>query len=142
VSCEPTATTGADLLPRIHERREDARRQAELLGELEVPFLRGDIEQASRRRVGALGDLLAGEEPREEVGHEQHRVGRIGHALLAGELVERVERQELQAVAAVQLFEARHVVHGLDAGGGALVAVVEGRAEHAVAAQQRVVDGP
>src|SRR5690606_17811335 len=65
----------------------------------------------------------------------------VGHALLAGELVERVERQELQAVAAVELLKARDVVHGRDSGSRPLVAVVARRAERAVAAHRRVVAG-
>ena len=79
----------------------------------------------------------------DEVGDQQRGVGELEDvAGLGGELVERVERQELQPVALEELGMRHPVVHGLHAEGRAGVAVVERVAEKAPAAQQPVVDGP
>ena len=93
VSCEPTAMTSsgaptarsrvareaAEVRAGIDERGQDGCRNAEPLGELEVPLARADIDQAGGRRVGALGDAGAGEEERDEVGDEERDVG-LGRA--------------------------------------------------------------
>ena len=46
-----------------------------------------DVEQAGRRGVGALGDLVPGQPGGEQVGHEQQPVG-VGGASIGGELVD------------------------------------------------------
>jgi hypothetical protein len=89
---------------------------------------------------------LAGELEPDEVGHEQEGVREVEASarivLLGGELVQRVEGQELQAVPAIELVERCDGVHRLDARRRALVAIVERLAEHAVGTEEGVVDSP
>ncbi len=139
-----TGPQAADRLARAHERCEDGCRQPEPPDQLVVPLARLDADESGRRCVRALRELRTRELIGDEVGHEQQRIGQVEASALAFgcELVERVEGQELQPVAAVQLRERDGRVHGLDTSGVPVVAVVEGLAEHAVAPEQRVVDGP
>jgi hypothetical protein len=98
-------------------------------------------EQSRGRGVRALGNADAGDPVRDEVGDEQGGLG-LGRAVIRGELVQRGERQELQAVAGVQLGERHSCVHHVDAAGAAFVAVVERLGPQRVALQQPVVDRP
>ena len=136
----------ANRLAGTHERANTDAGRPSLLDELVVPFAGLHAEEPGRRRIRALGEPCARELEPHEIGHEQEGVGDVEASARVGqfgrELVERVERKELQAVAAVELVERRDRVHRLDATPVALVAVVERLGEHAVAAQERVVDGP
>ena len=69
-------------------------RQAERLDQRRRPAAGAGVEQAGGGGVGLLGDLTAGEPVAEQVRHQQ-RPPTVEHGL-GGELVERVERQELQ----------------------------------------------
>ena len=134
--------------------------EAERVEERIVPRVVAPAQQARRRGVGHLGARLAGQPEREQVGDEQGRVGDLEQRRrLGGELVQRVEGQELQAVAFEQLGVRHPFVHRSDAPSRALVAVVERCAEQGAlggavaaraggfavavpAAQQAVVDRP
>ncbi len=133
----------AEAVARRDERGKDAARDAERLDQLVVPGGIEHAQQAGGRGVGLLGTGLAGQPVPDEVGDEQRGVCELEDvAGLGGELVERVERQELQPVALEELGMRHPVVNGPDAEGRAGVAVVERVAEKASAAQQPVVDGP
>ncbi len=106
-----------------------------------VPLPRAYVQQPGRRRVGALGDHLAGQPVADQVGDQQHPLGLVGEAV-GGELIDRVERQELQAVAGIQVRERHAGVDALHARGRALVPVVERHAQHAVRPHEGVVDRP
>ena len=140
------ATSGpqaTDRFARADERCEDGCRQSESPDELVVPLTRLDADEPGRRRVRALRELRPRELEGDEVGHEQEGIGQVEASVaFCCQLVERVERQELQPVAPVQLRERHDRVHGIDPARVAVVAVVERLAEHAVAPEQRVVDGP
>ena len=100
-------------------------------------------QQAGRGRVRLLGARLAGEPEAEQVGDQQGGVGELEEVRrLGGELVQRVEREELQPVAGVELGVRHPLVHAVDAALGAGVAVVERVAEQAPVPEQAVVDRP
>jgi hypothetical protein len=109
-----------------------------------VPGPRGDIEQTRRRGVGELSLPDTGEPVGDQVRDQQQARRGVQQALVPidRQLVERVERQELQAVGGVQFRRRNHLADRLDALRGALVPVVERRADDTVTAQQGVVDGP
>ena len=98
---------GAEAVARRDERGKDAARDAERVDELVVPVAVEHAEQPGRRGVGLLGARLAGQPVADEVGDQQRGVGELEElAGLGGELVERVERQELQPVALEELGDA------------------------------------
>ena len=105
---------------------------------------RAHVEQPGRGGVRALGDGRAGQPvARAGRGPAAAASARRPASALGGQLVERVERQELQAVAAVELVGARPCACTRSTpAAGALVAVVERLAEQPAAAQQAVVDRP
>ena len=124
VSCEPTATTGTSgATPRSAATsgssgpttepasrsggRIDQGSSSRLARSLR-PLAGADVEQPGRRGVGALGADLAGQPVAEQVGQQEHGVGRLQRrgAAGGGELVDGVERQLLQAVDGVQLLHA------------------------------------
>ena len=80
-----------------------------------------------------------------EIGHQEQVCGAIRHAgaHVRRQLVERVERHELDARARVDLLarhEREHPVHGV---GGAVVAVADWLFhQRAVAVEERVIDAP
>ena len=97
------------------------------------------------RGVGGLVGELAAEPVGEQVGDEREplRGGERGRALVGEQLEDGVDRQRLDAGGRVQLGLRDAAERALLHAGGALVAVVEGQAEHAaVAVEQRVVDRP
>lgn len=117
--------------------------EAEAVDEDVVPAARAVGVQAGGRRVGLLGARHAGEPEGDEVGDQEHRVGEPEQVGVVGrELVEGVERQELQSVAGVEELAVGARVRGPHAPRGALVAIVVGVAEQPSAAEQPVVDGP
>ena len=120
VSCEPTAVTGTAGAPtrgHLGEQRADGRRrrrpaagtastgQAEPVEQLGVPGSRAvHVEQPGGGGVGALDAPLAGQPVGQQVRDQQQAVGGLEPGRpSADQLVDGVERQELQPVAAVQL---------------------------------------
>ena len=123
----PTDTTGtspADAVGDVGQQRlpqvagvdqggEERHVEAEPHHQLGVPLAGRDVEQAGRRGVGALGDVVAGQRGGHQVGDQQD-LGRLAEPVVGGELVDRVEGQVLQAVAAVELLGADQLGHGRD----------------------------
>ena len=129
----------------LDQRAEDAAREAEPLDQLARPLAAARVEQAGGRGVGGLVGELAAEPVGEQVGDEREPLGggERGRALVGEQLEDGVDRQRLDAGGRVQLGLRDAAERALLHAGGALVAVVEGQAEHAaVAVEQRVVDGP
>jgi hypothetical protein len=83
------------------------------------------VAEPGGRRVGAFGDAGSGQQVGDEVRDEQRDLG-LAQSLLGGVLVQGVEGQELEAVAAIELLERHAAVDGVDAARRALVAIVEG----------------
>src|SRR5690606_7290128 len=132
---------GPDDLPRFAEGRQDARRDAQLLQEFPRPGAVADVQQPGRGRVGALGADLAGEPVAEQV-RDQQQGARPGQ-VVRRELVDRVERQELQARHPVEEVVAEFGADALHHPVGAGVAVVDGVADEAPGGvQEPVVYGP
>ena len=110
--------------------------------QLGVPLPGRDVQQPGRRGVGALGGLVAREAARDQVRDEQQAVG-LGRERVGGQLVERVERQVLKAVAPIELLRTDERGHGVGSPSRALlVAVVERLPDEPAGAHQPVVDGP
>ena len=130
---------------RPAQRREEAPVVAQRLDQVPRPLPRRRVEQPGRRGVRLLGGGLAGQPVAEQVRDEEHRPG-PGERLRAGErgqLVERVERQELDAGPLVEARLAGPLVDEVGAGRVAGVAVVPRIGdEHAVAVEQPEVDAP
>ena len=129
--CLGLALEAAEVRAGVDELRKDGCRNPEALGEFEVPLAGADVDEAGRRRVRALGDPGPGEQERDEVGDEKRDV-RLGQRLLGDVLVQRVERQVLESVPAVELLERDDRVHRVGAAQRALVPVVEGLGRRAV----------
>ena len=105
---------GAEALAGGDERGEDAAGDAEGPDELVVPGAVQHSEEAGGRGVGLLRAGLAGQPVADQVGDEQGGVGELEDvAGLGGELVERVEREELQPVALEELGVRHPVVDAL-----------------------------
>ena len=134
----------ADRVAGIHELGEDTVGKPEPIDQHIVPVAGGDVQQPGRRGVGALGGLAPGQPEVQQVGYEQERVRVIQRTVLPlrPQLVERVEREVLQPVRAIELGRGDHSVHGVGGGDVAVVPVVVGRAHHPIAAQKRIVDRP
>ncbi len=154
VSCEPTAITGRSAPMRsatsgrsrpmtVPGSTRSARGgvDPETGRERHIPGAGLHVQQACRRGVGPFGDAGTGEEEGEEVRDEERGVGVVSE-LVRPELVERVEREELQAVAGVELLERDQGVDLVHAAGGAVVAVVERLGEQLTGTQEAVVDRP
>ena len=128
----------------VHQVWKEGCRESERRHQLGIPFPVLHREQTRGGCVRPLGDTGAGEEECQRVRHQQNRVGEVeASALLFGsELVQRVEREVLQAVAAIEEVEGHAGVDSGHPGLVALVPVVEGLPQQSIAAQQDVVDGP
>ena len=146
VSWEPTVTTGVpscctDDGARVDQLGQLGRVEADQAEQLGVPLARVHVEQPGGRGVRALADGPAGERPGDQVGDQQQLL-RLGQPALGRQLVDRVERQELQPGAAVELVGTDAGVHRLDPGCRPPVAVAPRQVEQLATAQQPVVDRP
>src|ERR1700677_668228 len=97
----------ADYVAGVAQRREDVRRDARFLHDVRGPGPRRAGERRGGGRVGHLGPGRAGQPVREQVGDQQQRTrgGQRGAAGGGGELVDRVERQVLDAGYRVEIGE-------------------------------------
>ncbi len=105
------------------------------------------VHELRRGGVGVFGAEVAGEPVIEEVGDGDERVGGIEQArrLARGgeDLIERVDRHELDAGEGVDLFARDDAADGFDHAIGAVVAVMIGVFEKlALFADERVIDSP
>ena len=95
------ARSGPSSRPRLDQRGQDRSGQPECAAELVGPGAGPGIEELGRRGVGALAGAPAGQQPAEQVGHHQQRLGHLQQRrvrpLQRQKLIDRVERQELQA---------------------------------------------
>ena len=136
---------GADRLPWLDQRREQVGRKVERGEELGRPGAGPGVQQSGGRGVGDLGTPFAGQPEGQQVGQQQGLPGPPPPrpALLGGELVESVERQELQAADRVQLGRVHPGVHVVDDRLGPVVPIRDRLGQQpAVGAQQTVVDRP
>ena len=113
--------------------------QGEQLG---VPLAGVDVQQPGRGGVGALADGPAGQPVRHQVRDEQQLL-RLGQLPLGGQLVDGVERQELQPGAAVELLRTASASCTVSTPAVVrAVAVAPRQVEQLAAAQEAVVDRP
>ena len=120
---------------------------AELLEQLRGPVAVDRIVELARAGLGHLVALHAGQQPVEQVGHHQQRLGHVQQRRAAElhrqQLVERVELHELQAGVAEDLLAADDAEGLFHHAVGAAVAVMIGIAQQLVAAaQQAEIDAP
>ena len=135
----------ADDHARVGERREQADGQVERCRELRIPGAPMDVQQAGRGGVRDLGDLRARQPRAEQVRDQQHPPGGLEGSRPArgDELVERVERHDLEAVPGIQRIGRDDAMDRVDPGGVARIAVVEGIADQAAGPiEEAVVDRP
>ncbi len=109
--------------------------------ELRGPLPRDGVEEPGGGGVGGLGAAPARQQEPDEVRDEQ-RLQPVQFGL-RGELVDRVERQELQPRGGVEAGRVEFLVDPGDGGTAAVIAVAEGRRdEFAGGVDQAVVHGP
>ena len=109
--------------------------------ELRGPLPRDGVEEPGGGGVGGLGAALAGQQEPDEVRDEQ-RLQPVQFRL-RGELVDRVERQELQPGGGVEPGRIEFLVDPGDGGTGPVIAVAERRRDQvAGGVDQPVVHGP
>ena len=134
-----------DDVARGAQRRQDRGGHADQVGELGGPGPRADVVQPGRGGVGALGPHLAGEPVAQQVRQQQRRVAAFSSSGVpaAAELVDRVERQLLDAGAGVQLGRVDLLQHPRGDAVGARVTVGVRLAEQLLPrVEQPVVHGP
>ena len=136
-----------DAVAGVAQRRQDRRRQAEPLGQVDRPTRRcaTSYSPVVEALVRSAPDL-AGEPVGEQVREQQQRLGRLerGRAARGDELVDRVERQLLQAGDGVQLARRRPRRAPASATPSVrrVAVAVRGCRAAAVAVEQPVVDRP
>ena len=158
VSCEPTVvTSGSWSIPSSsrtvgRQRREDLPGrddvgqqpggQAQRLDQLRRPAPGAGVDQAGGGGDGLLGDLAAGEPVAQQV-RDQQRAGGVLQVGLGRQLVDGVDRDDLQAVDGVEPGRVDLLVDLLDRRLAARVAVgVRVAAQRPVRVEQPVVDAP
>ncbi len=117
----------------------------ELVHKLGVPVTSHDGQELSRRGVRHLGTDPTGEPVPEEVGHQEQRGGclELGRACTRDDLVQGVERQQLDAGTSVEVGHWDLPQDELDDAVGATVPVVDRVAEESpVAIEEPEVDTP
>ena len=129
---------------RVGQLREQASREPERVDDVPRPRRRRRVEQAGRGGVRAFRRGPAGQPRADEIGDEDHRRrGRERGFGLGRELVERVERQELQPRPRVEAVRRHERVDALDATRRPLVAVVERFGDELTAGiEQAVIHAP
>src|SRR5665811_1578403 len=135
----------ADHRSRFPERGQQARVDAEPLGEVGRPAAAGGVEQSGGRCVGDLRTVSAGEPVGKQVRDEQQPVrgGELGGAGGGEQLVDGVELLHLQTRPGVQLVGRNRAEGPLGHPVRARVTVVDRVAEQgAVGVEQPVVDRP
>ncbi len=133
---------GADHVAGLAQARQQPCGYADPLGEPGGPGARTHVVQLGRGGVRRLGPHLSGEPQADEVRDEEEARGG-GEVGLRRELVDRVERQVLQARHGEQLLVADRAADPLDDGRGPVVAVAVGVPEQvARRVDQPVVDSP
>ena len=108
-----------------HQRTNRA--EPEPIEEFVVPRARAHVEQLRGGRVGPLAEPRAAQEVMAEIGDQQQppRLGREAVALMRGELIDRVQRQKLDARAREHLLPRHAREHVLHHSGGAFVAIAD-----------------
>ena len=116
---------GAASGARRLDRGQSVGGDAEPIEQVGGPLPAANVEQAGGGRVRELGAERTGEPVGDQVGQQHDVRGALPERspLLGGELVDRVERQELEAVDAVQLGGVDEGVDLVDHLGRAIVAV-------------------
>ena len=130
---------------RRAEVGEDPSREAERVDDVVGPLPAMDVEQPGGRGVRDLGHPDAGQPVPEQVGDQQEGPGggQLGRSAIRRELVDRVERQELETGPGIEL-DRRH--EGMNGGHSTLrpliAVVVRVAEERAPLVEQAVVDRP
>jgi hypothetical protein len=126
------------------QRREQRGRDSNIVGELLCPRPRPGVQALRRGGVGVLGYRAAGQSIAEVVGHRQHRSRACQHIAAFGvKLVNRVERQELDAGDIVDAIAADAAEHRLHRAVGSRVAVMKWLLEQvATGVEESVVHAP
>ena len=137
----------ADERSGLDHARENPRRHVQHLQQVGRPQARPRVDELRRRRVGELGGHLAGEPVVHEVGDGAERNGGVDETRrgAAGgvQLIQGVERQELDAGDGINLVGRDAFEHGLHDAVRALVTIVIGvLQEDALLADERVVAAP
>ena len=132
---------GPDDRARFPQVREQRGIGADLLDQGRRPGAGADVEELGRGRVGDLRALFSGEPVREQVGNHQQAACH-GQPALGRQLVDRVERQELQPGGGVQLLRAKAFEVLLRVRGPLVPVVHRVPEQRAVRVEQPVVDGP
>ena len=131
----------------LEDLGQQARGQVEIFEEFGGPGALRGVHELGGCGVGVFGPEVPGEPEVEEVGDGYQRVGRVeqtrGSARSGEDLVERVDRHELNAGDGIDLFTRNNTADGFDHTVVAMVAVVIRVFEKlAFLADERVVDAP
>ena len=149
-AAERRVRVGADVADErsgFDHPRQNPRRHVEHLQQVGRPRPRPRIDELRRRGVGELGGHLAGQPVVHEIRNRPEGDGGVDEprrrAARGVQLIERVERQELDARDGVDLVGRDAFEHGFHDAVGALVAIViRVLQEDALLADERVVAAP